>query len=120
MNVMPQRPNIPEIPTIVNRVLTPEEQIFVLRTGRVLIEDFYERNCSYCLQRNAVLEEFAKKLEGYVVLEMVPANETRLGVIGIGGRIIPIENETISEEELMDIFCGVALKQPRECLIREI
>ncbi len=120
MSVVPQGPNIPQIDTIVNRELTVNEQIIVLRTGRVLIENFYAENCTYCMERNSVLEKFAKRLDGFVVLENVLGNETKLDMIGVNGKIIPINNESISDEELFDTFCSIALKQPKECLLREV
>jgi len=116
-NVNPPRNTIP---TIVERELNPEEVVSVLRSGRVLIENFYTENCSGCVERNAVLENFANSLDGFVVLEEVKANETKLQMIGTGGKIVSLENESITEDNLMDIFCDIAIAQPNECLLREI
>jgi len=121
MNVTPaQGPTAPEIPTIVDRSLSIEEQVFVLRTGRVLIENFYAENCTYCPDRTIFLNSFVSGLEGYVVLENVMDNETRLDMIGVNGKIITIENETLGQESLMDVFCEIAIKQPRICLLMEL
>lgn len=108
------------IPTIVDRELSPEEVVLVLQSGRVLIENFYLGNCTECIVNNIVLETFANKFDGFVVLEEVVANETKLQMIGMGGKIISLKNETISESNLMDIFCDNAIAQPNECLLREI
>jgi len=121
MNVTPGGgPTVPEIPTIVDRPLSTEEQVFVLRTGRVLIENFYTENCTFCPDRNIFLNGFVNGLDGYAVLENVLANETRLEMIGVNGKIIPIENETLTQEAMTDTFCDIAMKQPRQCLLMDI
>jgi len=108
------------IPNVVERELNPEEVVSVLRSGRVLIEDFYTKNCTICTENNAVLESFADKFKDFVVLEKVVANETTVQMIGVGGKIVKLGNENITKENLMDIFCDIAITQPNECLLREI
>jgi hypothetical protein len=121
LNVTPgQGPAVPEIPTIVDRPLTTEEQVFVLRTGRVLIENFYSENCTYCPDRTLTLNGFVGGLDGYVVLENVLANETRLEMIGVNGKIVPIEDESLDQDGLIDVFCEIAMKQPRQCLLMDL
>lgn len=114
-----QAPEIPEIPTVIREPLSPQDQIYILRRGRVLIEHFYEESCLDCLDKNVQLEEFASRLEGYVVVNEVAGNESRLGMIGIGGKIVSIENQSLDYESLLDTFCEVAITQPRACLLRE-
>jgi len=121
MSALPKNSeSVASIPTIVKRPLSIEEQVFILRSGRVLIENFYQENCSSCLERNSLLESFAKRLEGYVVLESVVANETKLDMIGVNGRIVNIDKNNLTEDYLLDVFCDIAGKIPKSCLLREI
>jgi hypothetical protein len=120
LNVTPgQGPVVPAIPTIVDRPLSTEEQVFVLRTGRVLVENFYSENCTYCPERTITLNSFVSGLDGYVVLENVLANVTKLEMIGVNGKIVPIENQTLTQDGLTDVFCSIAMKQPRMCLLMD-
>ncbi len=111
------------VPDIVNRKLTLDEQRSVFLSGRVLIENRFSDECGYCLERNPVLEGFARRMSGFVVLENIRVdylNETGLDMIGSGGRIVEINNETLTEEGLLDIFCDIAMKIPKECVLREV
>jgi len=107
------------IPTIVTRQLTTDETVYVLQNGRVLIEFLYADNCSECPGKISSLEGFAQKMSDFVVLEEVPANETSIHIIGSGGKIEDIGNLTLSEQNLMSTFCGIAIAQPPECLIEQ-
>jgi hypothetical protein len=107
------------IPTIVTRQLTPDETVYVLQNGLVLIEFMYAENCTECPGKMSALEGFAQKMSEFVVLEEVPANETSIQIIGAGGRIEDIGNLTLSEQNLMGTFCGIAIAQPPECLMGE-
>ena len=114
-----EQPQEVEIPNVIREPLGTQDQINILRTGRVLIEHFYQDNCTDCLEKNVQLEEFVARLEGYAVLNAVQGNESRLDMIGSGGQITDIEDVNLDYDSLMDIFCGVAIAQPRACLIRE-
>jgi len=118
-SVINQEPPKMNIPTIVDRELSPQEVVYILRTGRVIIENFYPENCSDCLNRNTMLENFAERYSDYVVLVEVPGNLTRFQIIGSGGKITKL-NETIDQKELMKIFCQVAIGLPKECLFETI
>jgi hypothetical protein len=107
------------MPHVVDRVLTNEEVSYVLQTGRVLIENYYELNCTQCLERNVLLESFVNQYNTFAVLQSVAGNETSLKLIG-RGRIRDLTNESITQETLMEVFCEVAITQPRECLLEEI
>lgn len=113
-------PETTEIPNVVSYELSPQEQIQILRTGRVLIENFYADNCTDCIGRNSLLNTFAAKMKGYIVLENVMGNETRLGLIGNQGKIIPLDDMELTEDNLMKVFCENAIAQPRECLMMEL
>ena len=115
-----QGPSVPEIPTVVTKKLNPQEILMVLRSGRVLIENVYTENCSECLERNAVLESFAHQFDGFVVLENVKGNKTVLQMIGRNGEIRDLTSKKINQSYLMDVFCDMAIAQPKECLLREI
>jgi len=118
VNVIPQRSQ-QQLPSIITRPLTTQEKVFVLRTGRVLIEDFYSPNCTECYELNQLLTSFVKQYESYAVLNMAPGNETRIRMIGAGGSIRDIPTNA-TRNELMDIFCEIAIYQPKECLLAEI
>lgn len=116
----PTGPQAPEIPNIVKRPLTTDETLFILRSGRVLIEDFYTLDCADCFEKNMILESFTNRFRDFIVLEEVvvnQTNETMLQMIGAGGKIVSLENITINENGLLEVFCSVAIAQPIECLI---
>lgn len=108
----------PALAGVVEHVLTPQERISVLRSGRVLIEDFYQQNCTECLALNGMLASFAESFQEYALLEISPANETLVQMIGAGGQIRDIPLNT-SQDELFSMFCELAIIQPKECLLRE-
>ncbi len=107
------------IPTIVTKQLTTEETVYVLQNGKVLIEFLYAGNCTECPGKISTLEGFAQKMSEFIVLEEVPANVTSIQIIGAGGKIENIGNMTLSDQNLMSTFCGIAIAQPPECLIGE-
>lgn len=117
-NVMPQQPQ-QELPSIITTPLTKDERLFVLQTGRVLIEDFYAENCTECLGLNQFLTSFVQQFEGYAVLNIVVENETKVQMIGRGGAIRDVPFN-VTQEGFLDLFCEIALYQPKECLMREI
>ena len=108
-----------DIPAIVTKQLTPEESVYVLQSGRVLIEFFYAENCTNCQDKIAALEGFAQKMSEFAVLEEVQGNETSIQIIGAGGRIVDITNQSLSDQNLMNTFCEIAIAQPAECLMNE-
>ncbi|MCX6814206.1 MAG: hypothetical protein NTY20_00930 [Candidatus Aenigmarchaeota archaeon] len=121
-SAMNQNPNTNpgfDIPSIVTRQLTTDETVYVLQNGRVLIEFLYAENCTECPQKITTLEGFAQRMNEFVVLEEVKANETSIQIIGAGGKIENIGNMTLSEQNLMSTFCGIAIAQPPECLMPE-
>lgn len=112
-----------DIQNIVTKPLTSDERLFVLKSGRVLIENHYILHCSECLENNMVLEVFVQKFPGFVVLESVvvnETNETKFQMISGTGEIRDLKNVSITEDILTYIFCEISLMQPRECLLREI
>ena len=108
-----------EMPAVVNRQLTIEEKLSLLRSGKTLIENYYKEGCIDCLERNAVLESFANKMSGFLVLSEAVENETVFQMTSPTGKITEL-NENITEPELLDIFCDVSYVKPTPCLLREI
>ncbi len=108
-----------EIPSVIREPLDTSQQVYILRTGRVLIEHYYTANCTDCLEKNAQLEAFAAQLSGYVVINEVLGNESRLDMIGAQGKITSLEGHGLTYDELIDTFCDNAIAQPRICIIRE-
>ncbi|MBW1839432.1 MAG: hypothetical protein JRI49_05790, partial [Deltaproteobacteria bacterium] len=106
--------------SIIDYELVPQEQIQVLSTGRILLENFYAENCTKCVDRNIVLNGFASRMGNYVVLENILGNETRLGLIGNQGKIVSLNDMEITDESLLNIMCENAIAQPRECLMMDL
>ena len=105
------------IPTIVTRPLTTDEVVYVLGTeGKVIIEYTYLNNTQNS-DVTASLEGFAQKRSDFVVLSEFPGNETSINMIGIGGKIVDIGNMTLTEQNLLNAFCPIAIAQPPECLM---
>jgi len=110
-----------EIPSVIEQPLSPQDRVQILRTGKVLIEYLYPEDCSGCNEKIALYQSFVNNFKNYAVLELVevPANQTTDRIIGNYGDTIELGNVT-SSNELMWIFCSVAIVQPKECLMMEI
>ena len=125
-NINSSTPQAPSVPSIIREPMSSEEEMQILRTGRVLIQHFYTEDCLDCLDKNAKLESFAARLEGYVVVNEVLAVEPKLEMIGWDqenpsrGKIIDISGSSLEYEDLIDQFCDVAILQPRACLLKDI
>ena len=126
MNIFPQQQPSINISNIVDRELTQGEKIYILQTGRVLIEDFYVQGCTPCEIDRATLEAFTQEFSEFVILEEVEVNSTnetsyvKLQMIGRTGLIEDLRDVEITRENLVDIFCDISLVQPRECLLMDI
>jgi len=110
----------PEIPNIVTRPLTGSEISYILQTGRVVLRDYYPSACAECLERNTELELFANQFSGFVVLEEVAGNQTRLEMIDSLGKVTELDPANITLEGLTDSFCRNSIVKPRECILRNI
>ena len=108
-----------EIPTVIREPISTQDQVYILRSGQVLIEHLYFENCTDCFEKNSQLEEFVSRLEGYVVLNEVAGNESRLDMIGAGGQIVNLEGVSLDYQSLLEEYCPVAISQPRACLVME-
>jgi hypothetical protein len=123
VNIIPQDEPV-VIPSILDRQLTPEERLFVLRTGRVLIENFYPPGCGECRELGTRLKGFAQAFGNFVVLEdVVLTNATEADyesrMIGREGMIRDIPSN-ITDDGLMDLFCSLAISRPKECLLTKV
>jgi len=116
----------PTIPTVIREPLSTESEMQILRTGRVLIQHFYTEDCTDCLEKNVLLESFAARMEGYVVINEVLAVDSKLEMIGwdqtdpTRGKIIDISNNSLEYDDMIGQFCDVAIMQPRVCLLRDV
>jgi len=118
----PQQSTI-QIPHIVERPLKPEEVVYVLRTGRVLIRNYYHEEKDYF----NTLKNFADKFKDFLVLESVKidTNETeRFELIGMKGNRIgeikDLSNFSVTYTSLLNVFCEYAILQPKECILTTI
>ena len=109
-----------EYPFIINGSLKNEELVSILRSGRVVVEDFYQANCTTCQGRSKTIETFFGRFKDYAVINVMEDNSTSLSIIGAGGGIKDISNLELTDSNLMKVFCEVALAQPRECLLETI
>ncbi len=108
------------IQNVYDRVLTANEKITILRSGRVLIEHLYT-GTHESLEKKAAYENFVARFKDFVVLETVEVeqeNQTVDQMINPNGDIIPMDN--VSAGQLVDVFCDNTLFQPKECLLRSI
>lgn len=107
-----------EISSIIKKELTTEEKLSILKNGYVLIEYFYEENCTKCQEEIQTLEMFANQYRGYVILEEVQGNKTLKQMISPNGNIEDIEN--LTSEDLIKKLCEIGWKIPQECLLEKI
>lgn len=117
--VIPKGNNVIQFPHIVTKKLTPEERVYVLQTGRVLIEYFYS-NQTDNPDRKIMYENFVTQYKDYAVLEEieVPENETLEQIIGKFGDSQNLGN--VTESDLFPVFCNLAIATPNECLLLEV
>ena len=112
--------NTIDFPFKIERQLSTEELVSVLRAGRIVVEHTYEENCTDCLETNAFLDTFFNQFRNYVVLQIMEGNETSLKIIGSGGRIRDLSEIELNNDNMLDVFCELAIAQPRECLLEQI
>jgi hypothetical protein len=108
------------IESVYERLLTPQEKIAILRTGRVLIEYLHTGGFE-AVEKRAVYENFVGRFKDFVVLEIVEigqANETLEQMVTPTGDILELGN--VSADGLVDFFCDNSYVQPKECLLMGI
>lgn len=117
------RPTLPE-GNVVDYELDAQQKNLVLRQGKVLMEFFYGKNCQDCQEKIYFLEDFAKEYSDKTFLEKILVNESIPKLHFIGFNITEnrvyleeklLEGENVTEKNVKDIFCEVALYPPVEC-----
>ncbi len=112
-----------DVSPVIDRALTKDEFRSILLSGKTIIQNHYLVGCADCGAMNAMLENFAKGLEGFVVLEQFGVqfqNETKLQIVSSDGRITELGDGAINEAGLLDTVCEVSYVQPKQCLLRDI
>src|SRR3989338_7779269 len=98
-----------ELPTIVERGLTPAELSLALRQGKVVFRSAHPPSCAACAAADASIERFALQYRLFVLFEkrIDPNATVRLDAIGGSGRIKDLSNLTITQDALLDEFCSL-------------
>ncbi|MBI2675488.1 MAG: thioredoxin family protein [Candidatus Aenigmarchaeota archaeon] len=123
-----QKTTMPNITTIMERELTSNEKLSVLRSGGVIIEarlnsscleKCFSDPCAPCQQEANILENFALKYSASIVLSKIASfDENAIRMISGSGSITEITN--VTDDGLLDAYCSNAVLKPRECLLKEI
>lgn len=117
-----EKPQQPTILTITNRSLSSQERSIVLSNGITLAQSIYSKNCTSCEKMDSELRVFVNKYAGFLVMESVAIDEgegfEKFQLVGSRGDIIPLEDEELTQENLLDLFCELAVVTPRECLLK--
>ncbi len=106
--------------SVYDRLLTPQEKITILRSGRVLIEYLHTGGFE-AAEKRATYENFVARFKDFIILEVVEieqANQTLDQMVTPTGDIVDLQN--VSADGLVDVFCDNSYVQPRECLLRGI
>lgn len=113
----------PTFPNVVESVLSNEERLYILRSGKSLIEFLYPENCTDCLEKREIYERFvtSPEFKDYVILETaVEENVTADWIVmAYTGDQISLEHIN-STEDLMKIFCGSSVVKPNICILEEV
>jgi hypothetical protein len=109
-----------QIQSVYEELLTPLEEVTILRTGRVLIKLLHTGTADGMLKK-AEYENFVARFDGFAVLEVVEisdANMTRDEMITPTGDVLPLDN--VTGEALINLFCDNTFAQPRDCLLMNV
>jgi len=119
MRYTPEAPGPVKLPDVLNRTLTPEERVGVLRGGKVIIEYFHNGSCQDCAEKERMYMNFVDSFRGYVMLSYGVSNETADWMINLDGTQIDL-SDVNSTRELRSLFCEVAIIKPNVCILEEI
>lgn len=122
MSQVPDNPEPVEMPDVIDRPLTPEERVSILRSGRALIEYFYNVTCMECVDRAEMYRNFvqSKEFGGYLTLSYgVAENETMDWMLNLDGTRIELSGVN-STHGLRELFCEVAIWKPDICILDEV
>lgn len=110
------------IPLVVDRPLTGQEISLILRQGRVVFESVYNEACDDCRVKDQELEFFARNLGGFAIISSVETQNgegwEKFQMIGTNGKIVNLEEEEITQDNLLTLFCSIAIIQPKECILK--
>ncbi|MBI4176421.1 MAG: hypothetical protein HY518_04395 [Candidatus Aenigmarchaeota archaeon] len=109
----------PSVPAIVQRPLTTQETLFVLQSGKALIQYRSPAECQECDGEKAILEGFVQQFSGSAVLEETAGNKS-VEITTYRGELLDLSNETITGENLLKLLCISSAVQPRECLFVDL
>ena len=108
--------------TINYRYLEGREISSIVGQGGVVIEAVYNGNCTVCREKAKALEMFATSQSQFIVMESVETADgegwEKFQMIGNRGQITLLEEQEISQEALLDLFCSIAVVAPKECLLK--
>ncbi len=127
-NPQQTQPPQPNITAIMERELTANEKLSVLRSGGVIIEarlnetclqECLSEPCEPCQSQVNTLKNFALKYSSYIVLsKIVSFDENAIRMISGSGSITEIAN--VTDDGLLDAYCTNAVLKPRECLLKDV
>ncbi len=120
----PAGPVTIEMPEVLNRTLTTEEKLSVLRNGKTLIEYFHNESCAICAAKEGLYQDFvtSEHFKGYVVLSYGVSNESADWILdSMGDRFDLLAiNDTAG---LKKLFCSddfKAFDKPNVCVLEGI
>lgn len=118
------QPTLPE-GNIVDYELDIQQKNLVLKQGRVLMEFFYNKNCTECEEKISFLESFANEYKDKTFLEKISVIEGKPKLHFIGFNVSEnriylqerfLEEENITEENTKKVLCEIMLYPPVECV----
>lgn len=112
----------PDNPLLTNysigRQLDSNERIFILRTGRSLLENFYNSTDG---EYSQALEDFGLQHRNNVFVVQAPVNGSAdLKMVGTGGNIYPLHESNLTAENLFAMLCQYGVTRPLECTLAEM
>ncbi len=122
MSYRPEGPGPVKLPNVLNRTLTPEERVGILRDGKVLIEYFYNESCIECSEKEGIYKGFveSREFKDYIILSYgISENETMDWMLNLDGTRIDL-TDINSTKGLREFFCEVAILKPNICVLLEI
>ncbi len=122
LNYRPEGPGPVVLPSVLNRTLTPEERVGILRGMKVLIEYFHNGSCIECLGKEEAYKNFveSREFKDYAILSYgISENETMDWMLNLDGTQIDL-TDINSTKGLRELFCEVAIITPNICVLQEI
>lgn len=117
---------------IVDYSLTPQQEVAILQTGKVVIRFEYNLTCDGCLGLKDNLEKliFQKQLKDEVVLEEIKSNSVDLPKVTIIGFTISggqyaaqqktLQGNNATQTEVFNYLCDLTIQPPVDCALRNV